>query len=88
MRAGRPLCTLLLLRARGRMTGQELADELEVSVRTVYRRGAGHVPAGPTRPPSSASYQSSLPDSTVRSRRWVEVHVPTRESKLFNTPAG
>ncbi|CAL9388936.1 hypothetical protein SUDANB95_01212 [Actinosynnema sp. ALI-1.44] len=37
MRAGRLLSLLLLLQARGRMTAQELADELEVSVRTVYR---------------------------------------------------
>lgn len=31
------MSALLLLQARGRMTAQELADELEVSVRTVYR---------------------------------------------------
>jgi predicted DNA-binding transcriptional regulator YafY len=31
------LSALLLLQARGRMTAQELADELEVSVRTIYR---------------------------------------------------
>jgi predicted DNA-binding transcriptional regulator YafY len=37
MRAGRLLSTLMLLQARGRMTAQEIADELEVSVRTVYR---------------------------------------------------
>ncbi|WP_199444278.1 helix-turn-helix transcriptional regulator [Umezawaea beigongshangensis] len=37
MRAGRLLSLLLLLQARGRMTAQEIADELEVSVRTVYR---------------------------------------------------
>jgi predicted DNA-binding transcriptional regulator YafY len=37
MRASRLLSTLLLLQTRGRMTAQELADELEVSVRTVYR---------------------------------------------------
>ncbi|MFI9814697.1 helix-turn-helix transcriptional regulator [Saccharothrix variisporea] len=37
MRAGRLLSLLLLLQSRGRMTAQELADELEVSVRTVYR---------------------------------------------------
>ncbi|WP_447003300.1 helix-turn-helix transcriptional regulator [Saccharothrix isguenensis] len=37
MRASRLLSLLLLLQARGRMTAQELADELEVSVRTVYR---------------------------------------------------
>lgn len=37
VRASRLLSVLLLLQARGRMTAQELADELEVSVRTVYR---------------------------------------------------
>jgi predicted DNA-binding transcriptional regulator YafY len=37
MRAGRLVSLLLLLQTRGRMTAQELADELEVSVRTVYR---------------------------------------------------
>ncbi|HEX3778872.1 MAG TPA: YafY family protein [Pseudonocardiaceae bacterium] len=37
MRASRLLSTLLLLQNRGRMTATELADELEVSVRTVYR---------------------------------------------------
>lgn len=37
MRAGRLLELLLLLQARGRMTATELAGELEVSVRTVYR---------------------------------------------------
>ncbi|HZC06326.1 MAG TPA: WYL domain-containing protein [Ktedonobacterales bacterium] len=37
MRASRLLALLLLLQTRGRMTGQELARELEVSVRTVYR---------------------------------------------------
>lgn len=37
MRASRLLSLLLLLQARGRMNAQELASELEVSVRTVYR---------------------------------------------------
>lgn len=37
MRAGRLLSTLLLLQNRGRLTAEELAAELEVSVRTVYR---------------------------------------------------
>ena len=37
MRADRLLSLLLLIQTRGRMTAQELADELEVSVRTVYR---------------------------------------------------
>jgi predicted DNA-binding transcriptional regulator YafY len=37
MRAGRLVSLLLLLQARGRMTAAELAEELEVSVRTVMR---------------------------------------------------
>ena len=37
MRASRLLSTVLLLQTRGRLTAQQLADELEVSVRTVYR---------------------------------------------------
>lgn len=37
MRASRLLTILLLLQNRGRATAQELATELEVSVRTVYR---------------------------------------------------
>ncbi|MER8030494.1 WYL domain-containing protein [Streptomyces bauhiniae] len=37
MRAGRLLSLLLLLQNRGRMTADQLAAELEVSVRTVYR---------------------------------------------------
>ena len=37
MRAARLVTMLLLLQARGRMSGQALADVLEVSVRTVYR---------------------------------------------------
>src|SRR5580704_8880623 len=37
MRASRLVSMLLLLQTRGRMTAQQLADELEVSVRTIYR---------------------------------------------------
>ncbi|HTU76483.1 MAG TPA: YafY family protein [Trebonia sp.] len=37
MRASRLVSLLLLLQNRGRMTAQELAGELEVSVRTIYR---------------------------------------------------
>jgi predicted DNA-binding transcriptional regulator YafY len=37
MRASRLISVLLMLQTRGRMTARQLADELEVSVRTVYR---------------------------------------------------
>lgn len=37
MRADRLLSILMLLQSRGRLTAQELAAELEVSVRTIYR---------------------------------------------------
>jgi predicted DNA-binding transcriptional regulator YafY len=55
MRASRLVSLLLLLQTRGRMTAAQLADELEVSVRTIYRdlealSGAGvpvYAEAGP-----------------------------------------
>ena len=37
MRADRLLSLLMLLQARGRITAEKLAEELEVSVRTIYR---------------------------------------------------
>ncbi|NIH77891.1 helix-turn-helix transcriptional regulator [Amycolatopsis viridis] len=37
MRASRLVSALLLLQTRGRMTARQLADELDVSVRTIYR---------------------------------------------------
>lgn len=37
MRAGRLLSLLMLLQSQGRMTAQKLAEELEVSERTIYR---------------------------------------------------
>lgn len=37
MRASRLVAILLLLQSRGRMTAPQLAEELEVSVRTIYR---------------------------------------------------
>ena len=37
MRASRLLTIMMLLQTRGRMSAEALAEELEVSVRTVYR---------------------------------------------------
>ena len=37
MRADRLLSLLMILQSRGRVTAPQLAEELEVSVRTIYR---------------------------------------------------
>jgi len=56
MRASRLLSILLLLQTRGQMTAQELAAELDVSLRTIYRDveslGAAGVPVSADRGPA------------------------------------
>jgi predicted DNA-binding transcriptional regulator YafY len=91
MRADRLLSMLMLLQARGKMTAQVLAEELEVSVRTIYRDldalSAAGVPVYAERGPGGGcalldSYRTTLTGLTqdeVRALSMVSIPAPLAE---------
>jgi predicted DNA-binding transcriptional regulator YafY len=72
MRASRLVSILLLLQARGRMTAAQLAAELEVSVRTVYRDVESLHEAGIPLYGDAANAVWAGRALQVRYRRWKE----------------
>ena len=91
MRADRLLSLLMLLQTRGRMTAQELAEELETSVRTIYRDidalSAAGVPVYAERGPGGGcalldSYRTNLTGLTedeVRALFMLSIPAPLAE---------
>jgi predicted DNA-binding transcriptional regulator YafY len=91
MRADRLLSILMLLQVRGLMTAQQMADELEVSVRTIYRDidalSAAGVPVYAQRGPGGGcalldSYRTTLTGLTqdqVRALFMVRIPAPLVE---------
>jgi predicted DNA-binding transcriptional regulator YafY len=91
MRADRLLSIVMLLQARGRMPAQELAEELEVSVRTIYRDmdalSAAGVPVYAERGPGGGcalldSYRTTLTGLTrdeVRALFMLSIPAPLAE---------
>ena len=91
MRADRLLSILMILQARGRVTAQQLAEELEVSVRTVYRDmdalSAAGVPVYAERGPGGGcslldSYRTTLTGLTrdeVRALFMLSIPAPLAE---------
>jgi predicted DNA-binding transcriptional regulator YafY len=94
MRADRLLSLMMLLQTRGRMTAQSLAEELEVSERTIYRDldalSAAGVPVYAERGPGGGcslldSYRTSLTGLTkeeVRALFMLSIPAPLAELGL------
>ena len=86
MRADRLIALLMILQARGRVTAQALAEELEVSERTIYRDldalGTAGVPVFAERGPGGGcslleSYRTTLTGLTEpEARALFMLHVP------------
>jgi predicted DNA-binding transcriptional regulator YafY len=100
VRAGRLVTMLMLLQSRGRMTARQLADELEVSVRTVLRdiealSGSG-VPVYATRGAQGGfalldHFRRDLPvpAASARSRAHLRVSPQGRQlAMILERPAG
>jgi predicted DNA-binding transcriptional regulator YafY len=91
MRADRLLSILMVLQSRGRLTAQQLAEELEVSVRTIYRDldalSAAGVPVYAERGPGGGcalldSYRTTLTGLTqdqVRALFMISIPAPLVE---------
>jgi predicted DNA-binding transcriptional regulator YafY len=91
MRADRLLSILMLLQARGQMTAQKLSEELEVSVRTIYRDldalSAAGIPVYAERGPGGGcalldSYRTTLTGLTqdeVRALFMLSIPAPLAE---------
>jgi predicted DNA-binding transcriptional regulator YafY len=92
MRADRLLSFLMLLQTRGRMTAEQLAEELEVSVRTIYRDldalSATGIPVYAERGPGGGcalleNYRTNLTGMTENELRALfMLSIPTPLAKL------
>jgi predicted DNA-binding transcriptional regulator YafY len=92
MRADRLLSLLMLLQIRGRMTADQLAEELEVSVRTIYRDldalSAAGIPVFAERGPGGGcalmdNYRTNLTGMTEDEiRALFMISIPTPLAKL------
>src|SRR5690349_22821168 len=100
MRADRLLSLLMLIQTRGQMSAQELADELEVSERTIYRDvvalSASGVPVYASRGPGGGvrlieEYRTTLTGLTsdeARALFMISIPAPLTQLGLEQTLKG